>query len=461
MLSHVYYTNARSLINKIDELRVVCSIERPLFVAVSETWFFESILDSEISINNYNLIRGDRKFRKGGGVALYVRQGIEYSEAELPNKYVESLWVNIKLSRKEKILVGVVYRPPNCSDDENLKLLETLQLLDTSQNVLILGDFNYSDINWNSHSCKTRASDQFINKIHDKYLHQVTEEATRNKAILDLVLTSDVDLIEDLVVGEPLGNSDHNSIRLHLSINSKGFEVVRRKLAFENADYMEMNKFFKRVDWDLILSNSLNIEDQWLRFKSVIMDCCNKFVPTRKIKNGNRRAPWMNRELLRLVKRKRCEYNKAKLSGLVNDWKKYKEILNKCTHEIRVSKSQYEEKLAKNVKQNPKAFYSYVNRTKSKKDTIGPLNVNGKVIDSAKDMAKELNLYFSSVFSKIDSNRDLVSTEIQCEHCVTDIIITEDIVLDKLRTLKPINRQGLMVFIPESLRSYLQVLAIH
>ena len=172
------------------------------------------------------------------------------------------------------------------------------------------------------------------------------------------------------------------------------------------------------------------------------MDCCNKFVPTRKIKNSNRRAPWMNRELLRLVKKKRCEYNKAKLSGIEKDWKKYKEILNKCTHEIRMSKSQYEEKLAKNVKQNPKAFYSYVNRTKSKKDTIGPLNVNGKVIDSAKDMAKELNLYFSSVFSKIDSNRDLDSTEIQCEHCVTDIIITEDIVLDKLRILKPNKSAG-------------------
>ena len=181
--------------------------------------------------------------------------------------------------------------------------METLQFLDALQNVIILGDFNYSDINWNSHSCKTRASDQFINKIHDMYLHQVTEEATRNKAILDLVLTSDVDLIEDLVVGEPLGNSDHNSIRLHLSINSKGFEVVRRKLAFEYADYMEMNKFLKRVDWDLILSNSLNMEGQWLRFKSVIMDCCNKFVPTMKIKNSNRRAPRMNRELLRLVKK--------------------------------------------------------------------------------------------------------------------------------------------------------------
>ena len=71
-------------------------------------------------------------------------------------------------------------------------------------------------------------------------------------------------------------------------------------------------------------------------------------------------------------------------------------------------------------------------------------------------MAKELNLYFASVFSKIDSNRDLDSTEIQCEHCVTYIIITEDIVLDN-----QINQQGLTVFIPESLRSYLQVLAIH
>ena len=52
--------------------------------------------------------------RKGGGVAVYVREC--FNILELNNGYnrVESLWVRIRgKANAEGVLVGVCYRPPN------------------------------------------------------------------------------------------------------------------------------------------------------------------------------------------------------------------------------------------------------------------------------------------------------------------------------------------------------------
>ena len=66
-----FHMNVRSLVNKFDIFRNFV-LQNPLSVfAVTETWLQPLILDSIISIPNYNMIRKDRPSR-GGGLALYV-----------------------------------------------------------------------------------------------------------------------------------------------------------------------------------------------------------------------------------------------------------------------------------------------------------------------------------------------------------------------------------------------------
>ena len=66
------YLNARSLINKTNELQTL-AIEFDL-LAVTETWLKPENLDSEIL--PYNIHRKDRSDRTGGGVLLTVRDNI-------------------------------------------------------------------------------------------------------------------------------------------------------------------------------------------------------------------------------------------------------------------------------------------------------------------------------------------------------------------------------------------------
>ena len=57
---NIMYYNVRSLLPKLDELRIVCETEKPGIVCIVESWLDNSISDNEISIPTYQLFRHDR-----------------------------------------------------------------------------------------------------------------------------------------------------------------------------------------------------------------------------------------------------------------------------------------------------------------------------------------------------------------------------------------------------------------
>ena len=79
----------------------------------------------------------------------------------------------------------------------------------------------------------------------------------------------------------------------------------------------------------------------------------------------------------------------------------YKEALNAATNEVRKSKRNVELKLAQNIKSNSKSLYTYVRSKQNVRDKVGPLEDNaGDIITDGFLMAEELNMHFSSVFTR-------------------------------------------------------------
>ena len=60
---------------------------------------------------------------------------------------------------------------------------------------------------------------------------------------------------------------------------------------------------------------------KWLRLKSILMDCLNKFVPT---KSKRQNLPWLNKSLRKAIRKKARLYNRAKTSKRPDLWAKYK-----------------------------------------------------------------------------------------------------------------------------------------
>jgi len=104
------YFNCRSLLPKIDELAALCSANKPDVVCLVETWLCMDILDTEISIPNYSIIRLDRN-RHGGGVALYIRNCVSYNTVLYGSTGLEVIVVSLSKSNF-KLCLCVFYRPP-------------------------------------------------------------------------------------------------------------------------------------------------------------------------------------------------------------------------------------------------------------------------------------------------------------------------------------------------------------
>ena len=66
------HINIKSPLPKIGELRYIAKLSGAAIIGISQSKLDDSVLSSEIQIENYKLIRFDRN-RNGGGVACFIR----------------------------------------------------------------------------------------------------------------------------------------------------------------------------------------------------------------------------------------------------------------------------------------------------------------------------------------------------------------------------------------------------
>lgn len=92
---HMVHLNIRSLLPKISELRHLCQESNVSLFGCSETWLDVSILDTEIHIANYCLLKSDRN-HKGGGVCAFIRSDVVFKERkDMDSAAIKDVWLDI------------------------------------------------------------------------------------------------------------------------------------------------------------------------------------------------------------------------------------------------------------------------------------------------------------------------------------------------------------------------------
>jgi hypothetical protein len=76
----VIYFNAQSIVNKRNEFEILVDMYKPDIIAISETWTNDEIVDAELRLDGYYLLRRDRISKRGGGVLLYIANFIKVKE---------------------------------------------------------------------------------------------------------------------------------------------------------------------------------------------------------------------------------------------------------------------------------------------------------------------------------------------------------------------------------------------
>ena len=95
---------------KIDKIRFLAKQSNASIIGISEYKLDSSILNSELDIEDYELIRLSRS-RREGGFECYITKSLSYNHKPSFLHNIESIFIDMFLTKSKSILVGVLYRP--------------------------------------------------------------------------------------------------------------------------------------------------------------------------------------------------------------------------------------------------------------------------------------------------------------------------------------------------------------
>lgn len=177
-----------------------------------------NIDQNEYKLNGFSSFIGNVS-DNSRGVVVYVRDGLnaDYCSILTNSDFKESVWCEVRINKMEKLLIEGIYDVANHMALNEL-ITQAVEL--KYKHTIILGDFYFPGINWGSWSVnrsETHPSFQFIECLRDNYLAEHVNSFTRYRegqdpGCLDLILTEDDVIIENLQFGDKLGASDHVSI---------------------------------------------------------------------------------------------------------------------------------------------------------------------------------------------------------------------------------------------------------
>ena len=161
-------------------------------LAINETRLDSTIQNGVVSIPGYTLERKDRN-RSGGGVALYIRDSINYKRlTDHLEDNMELICIQVSKPKIKPFIMCTWYRPPGSTIEMMNRFEVVLQKLDSyHMEVNIIGD-----INCNVGAISPDCSTQKLLDICDTYQYsQLIDQPTRitqhTSSIIDLFLSND------------------------------------------------------------------------------------------------------------------------------------------------------------------------------------------------------------------------------------------------------------------------------
>ena len=179
--------NCRSIKNKVPDLAAVIDEYNPDIIFGTESWLNADIPNNEIFPNTYTIFRKDRTLDcHGGGVFQAIKKEFIVTHRKEFDSECEIVWTHCQLaSKKSKSFYLASFYWSNSTDLQSLDGLNDslLKLGDKlmRHNVLVAGDFNAPDINWETEATiiNNSTSEKLLDIINEHDLLQLVREPTR------------------------------------------------------------------------------------------------------------------------------------------------------------------------------------------------------------------------------------------------------------------------------------------
>ena len=212
--------------------------------------------------------------------------------------------------------VKCFYRPPSSPSSIFDTLCETLLSVPHSyfSNFVILGDFNVNfDV---SHHFYTHLSD-FMTSFS---LSQVVTSPTHfshcgHPSLIDLVFVSNLSYFSTCSIIPQLANSDHLGLCVTMRcLHMSYYPACRRQVwRYKHANFERASELLCDIEIEDVI-DPFNIQDSWSCFNTTFLDIMEQCIP-RAILPCRKNLPWLNKEIIQLIRKRNLYFRKVHRSG--------------------------------------------------------------------------------------------------------------------------------------------------
>ena len=230
------------------------------------------------------------------GTGIYTNDRLSATKISFEK---EQLWISIRLQIQDKLLLGLIYCSPSTDTTTSTKQLCSLLKIVTDTNpshLIIMGDFNYPEIDWNytiSRAALNHPSHIFLHSIQDSLLYQHATQPTRDRLgespnTLDLILTNEEGMINKIMSLPPIGNSDHICLNVFTSIYTEKPKTPQPRPNVFKGNYGKISEDMQSIDWDTTLKGQ-PFPDAYRVFCNILKEKTEQHIPitTKLEKNKN------------------------------------------------------------------------------------------------------------------------------------------------------------------------------
>ena len=391
--------NARSLANKSFLINNLISSYKLDFLFVTETWLdkeSKAPILIESTPPNFRSLDVVRTHKKGGGIATFFRDIFNCKQTSF-GEFLSFEYLSVIFKCSPRILLIILYRPPQYSAIFFNELAELLSIVTTEFDVLIIaGDFNiHVD---NSEDNRTKELSVLLDVFG---LQQHVKHPTHNRGhILDLIITKGLNIFNVTVTDIAL--SDHFCIFFDMStspvIQNISETTTKRHINEKtNALFMEAISLAPTTT-----SNSTSVNDLLHDFNSKITKAIDAIAPIRvKSFSGKQKAPWRTAPSVKAQKREcRKAERRWRKSNLQVHYDIYKENLQIYNTEIRSARQSFFSKIINNNQNNARILFNTVDKL-----TNPPVSIAQELLSTSK--CNEFASFFSN---KIEGIRQVISS---------------------------------------------------
>jgi len=308
----IAHLNVRSLMadGRLSEIASLLSFNNIDILCLSETWLKPHHMNSTLTISGYQpLVRRDRPAGRGGGVAVYLRDGLTYCVLQTAPADIECLIIQVRLPKRKLVTVITCYRPPGGNMENFLDSLDIVMNSAQQRNVIMVGDFNAKNSEWYAPQ-KTDSEGSALKAFADCHnLVQLVSSPTynvcsANPVLLDLVFISEqlAGSLMQTVVLPPV--ADHCAVMTHLSIKKAPTlkPYTKEYWCYADCNTSLLQERLATCDWPDDVS--LDLDSAVQQWQHRFLDICASAIPRRKCRVYPSSKPWFSTYLKYLARRR-------------------------------------------------------------------------------------------------------------------------------------------------------------